>query len=142
MSRNAENVKRIVQRNLDGLSVGKPSPKAIPGNSKVGAGIDTIIRSDIKRAGCGRAIDLDRPYRQIRKGAGAGAADVGPQSSAINGAENMAVSAEVVHHSVRYLGVGGIHFNLIHSGATHRKVVLSPGRAVAGRDENLAAGGE
>jgi hypothetical protein len=83
MGRNAENVQRSVQRNLDRLSVGKPCPNATPVNSKVGAEIDTIIRADIERVGCGSAIDLDRPDRQIGKGAGPDAADAGPGGPAI-----------------------------------------------------------
>jgi hypothetical protein len=148
MRRNAENVKRSVQRKLDALSVGKPRPQATPGDSKVGADIDSIIRSYIKRIGWvsaidwGRVIELDRPYRKIGKSAGTDAADVGPQSSAINRAENMAVSAEVVHHSVCYLGGGGIDLNVIDSGAARREVVLSPGPAVVGGNKDLAGGGK
>src|SRR2546422_3429059 len=138
MRRSAENLKRIVQRNLDGLSVGKPRPKATPGTSKVGAGIDTIIRADVKCVGVGSAIDLDRPYGQIGKVA----ADAGPRGSAISRAENMAVSIECVHHRVRYLGVGGIDLNVIDSAIAGREVVLSPGGAVICGNKDLAGASE
>ena len=138
MRGNAENVQRSVQRNLDGLSIGKPGPKATPVHSKVETGINTIIRADIERVRCGRAVDLDRPYRQIGKGAGAHAADAGPGCPAVEGDENMPVSVEGIHHRVGDLGVGGIDLDVIDSAVACREVVLRPGRPVSRSNKDLA----
>ena len=78
MGSGGENVQVAVERNLEDLSVWKPRAKAAPVESKICAGIDTIIHSDIKRAGRGGVIDLDGPYREIGQGAAACSADVIP----------------------------------------------------------------
>ena len=138
MSGGAQNVQAAIERQLKDLSVGKPRAEAAPAYSQIGAGINAIVCPDIKRARRGEVVDLNRPDRQIGKGA----ADVRPQRAAIGSPENMTHSAKLVDHGVRDLGVGGIDPNLIDSGAARRQIVLRPYRPMVGGNENLATGGE
>lgn len=138
MSGGAQNVQAAIERHLKHLSVGKPRAEAAPAYSQIGAGINAIVCSDIKRARRGEVVDLNRPDRQIGKGA----ADVRPHRAAIGSPENMTHSAKLVNHRVRDLGVGGIDPNLIDSGAARRQIVLNPYRPMVGSNENLAAGGK
>jgi hypothetical protein len=113
MSSGAENAQVAVECNLAGLSVWKPRAKAAPVESKISAEIDTIIGSRVKRAGRGGVIDLERPYRQIGKGAASYATDVSPGYSAINSLENMTKNAKPVDHGIGCEGVGGINLDVI-----------------------------
>ena len=122
MSSGAQNVQAAIERHLKDLSVGKPRAEAAPAYSQIGAGINAIVCSNIKRARRGGVVDLNRPDRQIGKGA----ADVRPHRAAIGSPENMTRSAKLVDHGVRDLGVGGIDPNLIDSGAARRQIVLGP----------------
>ena len=115
MSGGAQNVQAAIERQLKDLSVGKPRAEAASSDSQIGAGVNAIVCSDIKRARRGEVVDLNRPDRQIGKGAAACAADVRPQRAAIGSPENMTISAKLVDHGVRDLGVGGIDPNLIDS---------------------------
>ncbi len=142
MSGGAQNVQAAIERQLKDLSVGKPRAEAAPAYSQIGAVINAIVCSDIKRARRGEVVDLNRPDRQIGKGAAACAADVRPYRAAIGSPENMTRSAKPVDHGVRDLGVGGIDLNLIDSGAARRQIVLGPHRPMVGGNENLAAEGE
>ena len=142
MGGGGEDVQVIVQFNLINLGVGQSGPEAAPVGSKVGAGVNTIIGSDIERAGHGGAVDLDRPHRQIGKGAGSRAADIGPCRPTISRAENVAVSTELVDHRVCNLRVGGIRLYIIDPRAARWEVMLRPRGAMASRNENLAAGCE
>ena len=120
MSGGAQNVQAAIERHLKNLNVGKPRAEAAPVYSQIGAGINAIVCSDIKRARRGEVVDLNRPDRQIGKGAAPCAADVRPHRAAIGSPENMTRSAKPVDHCVRDLGVGGIDPNLIDSGAARR----------------------
>jgi len=138
VSGGTQNVQAAIERQLKDLSVGKPRAEAAPAYSQIGAVINAIVCSDIKRARRGEVVDLNRPDRQIGKGA----ADVRPHRAAIRSPENMTRSAKPVDHGVRDLGVGGIDLNLIDSGAARRQIVLGPHRPMVGGNENLAAEGE
>ena len=138
MSGGAQNVQAAIERHLKDLSVGKPRAEAAPVHSQIGANINTVVCSDIKRARRGEVVDLNRPDRQIGKGA----ADVRPQRATIGSPENMTHSAKLVDHSVRDLCVGGIDPNLIDSGAARRQIVLSPYRPMVGSNEDLAGRGK
>jgi hypothetical protein len=142
MSGGAQNVQAAIERHLIDLSVGKPCAEAAPVYSQIGASINTIVCSDIKRARRGGVVDLNRPDRQIGKSAAPCAADVRPQRAAIGSLENMTPSAKLVDHGVRDLSVGGIDPNLIDSGAARRQIKLSPYRAMVGSNEDLAGRGE
>ncbi len=142
MSGGAQNVQAAIERHLKDLSVGKPRAEAAPAYSQIGAGINAILCSDIKRARRGEVVDLNRPDRQIGKGAAPCAADVRPQRAAIGSPENMTRSAKPVHHGVRDLGVGGIDPNLLDSGAARRQIVLSPHPPMVGGNEDLAGRGK
>ena len=138
MSGGAQNVQAAIQHHLKDLSIRKPRAKTAPGYSQIGAGINAIVGSDIKRARRGGVVDLNGPHRQIGKGA----ADVRPHRAAIRSPENTTRSAKLVDHGVGDESVGGIDLNLIDSGAAHRQIVLRPDRAMAGGNENLAAAGK
>ena len=127
-----------IERQLIDLSVGKPRAEAAPACSQIGAGINAIVGSDIKRARRGEVVDLNRPDRQIWKGA----ADVRPQRAAIGSPENMTRSAKLVDHGVRDLGVGGIDPNLIDSVAARRQIVLGPHHPIVAGNEDLAGRGK
>ena len=127
-----------IERHLKDLSVGKPRAEAAPAYSQIGAGINAIVCSDIKRARRGKVVDLNRPDRQIGKGA----ADVRPQCAAIGSPENMTPGAKPVDHGIRDLGVGRIDPNLIDSGATRRQIVLGPTPPMVGGNEDLAGRGK
>jgi hypothetical protein len=142
VSGGAQNVQAAIERHLKDLSVGKPRAEAVPAYSQIGAGINAIVCSDIKRARRGGVVDLNRPDRQIGKGAAACAADVRPHRAAIGSPENMTRSAKLVDHGVRDLGVGGIDLNLIDSGAARRQIVLGPHRPMVDGNEDLAGRGK
>src|SRR5262249_56256256 len=142
VSGGAQNVQAAIECHLIDLSVGKPGAEAAPVYAQISANINTIVCSDIKRARRGDVVDLNRPDRQIGKGAAPCAADVRPQRAAIGSPENMAPIAKLVDHGVRDLGVGGIDLNLIDSGAARRQIVLSPYRPMAGSSEALAGRGK
>jgi hypothetical protein len=138
VSGGAQNVQAAIERHLKDLSVGKPCAEAAPVYSQIGAGINAVVCSDIKRARRGEVVDLNRPDRQIGKSA----ADVRPRRAAIGSPENMTRSAKLVDHGVRDLGIGGIDPNLIDSGGARRQIVLSPHRPMVGSNEDLARRGE
>jgi hypothetical protein len=138
VSGGAQNVQAAIQRYLIDLSVWKPRAETAPAYSQIGAGINAIVCSDIKRARRGEVVDLNRPDRQIGKGA----ADVRPHRAAIGSPENMTRSAKLVDHGVRDLGVSGIDPNLIDSGAARRQIVLRPYRPMVGGNEDLAGRGK
>jgi hypothetical protein len=138
VSGGAQNVQAAIERHLKHLSVGKPRAEAAPAYSQIGAGINTIVCSDIKRARRGEVVDLNRPDRQIGKGA----ADVRPYRAAIGSPENMTRSAKLVDHGVGDLGVGGIDPNLIDSGAARREIVLGPHHPMVGGNEDLTGRGK
>jgi hypothetical protein len=135
-------VQAAIERHLIDLSVGKPCAEAAPVYSQIGADINAIVCSDIKRARRGEGVDLNGPDRQIGKGAAPCPADVRPQRAAIGRPENMTCSAKLVNYSVGDLGVGGIDPNLIDSGAARRQIVLSPYRPMVGSNEDLAGRGK
>ena len=135
MSSGAQNVQTAIERQLKDLGVGKPCTKAAPVYSQIGAGINPIVCSDIKRARRREVVDLNGPDRQIGKGA----ADVRPRRAAIGSPENMTHSAKLVDYGVRDLGVGGINSNFVDSGTARRQIVLSPYRPMVGSNEDLAA---
>ena len=141
MSGGAQNVQAAIQRHLKDLSIRKPRAEAAPAYSQIGAGINAILCSDVKRARRGGVVDLNRPDRQIGKGAAACAADVRPQRAAIRSPENMTRSAKPVDHGVRDLGVGGIDLNLIDSAAVRRQIALGPRRPMVGGNEDSAGQG-
>jgi hypothetical protein len=85
VSRGAQNAHGAIERHLKDLSVGKPRAEAAPVYSQIGAGINAIVCSDIKRARRREVVDLNRPDRQIGKSA----ADVRPRRAAIGSPENM-----------------------------------------------------
>ena len=116
MSGGAQNVQAAIERQLKDLNVGKPRAEAAPVYPQIGAGINAIVCSDIKRARRGEVVDLNGPDRQI----GEGAADVRPRRAAIGSPENMTRSAKLVDYGVGDLSVGGIDPNLIDSGAARR----------------------
>ena len=142
MSGGAQNVQAAIERHLKDLSVGKPRAEAAPAYSQIGAGINAIVCSDIKRARRGEVVDLNRPDRQIGKGAAPCAADVRPQRAAIGSPENMTISAKSVDYCVGDLGVSRIDLHLIDSGAARRQIVLCPHRPMVDSDENVAGGCE
>src|SRR5262249_17249929 len=138
VSGGAQNVQAAIECHLIDLSVGKPCAEAAPVYAQISANINTIVCSDIKRARRGDVVDLNRPDRQIGKGAAQCAADVRPIRAAIGSPENMTPSAKPVDHGVRDLGVGGIDPDIIDSGAARRQIELSPNRPMVGSNEDLA----
>src|SRR5262249_60690570 len=128
VSGRAQNVQAAIEVHLKDLSVGKPSAEAAPVYSQISANINTIVCPDIKRARRREVVDLNRPDRQIGKGAPPCAADVRPRCAAVGSPENMPRGAKLVDHGVCDLGVGGIDPNLIDSGVARGQIMLNPYR--------------
>ena len=142
MGSGAQNAQATIERHLKDLSVRKPRAEAAPVYSQIGAEINAVVCSDVKRARRGGVVDLNGPDRQIRKRAAACTADVGPGRSAIRSPENMTISAKSVDYCVGDLGVSRIDLHLIDSGAARRQIVLCPHRPMVDSDENVAGGCE
>ena len=146
VSSGAQNAQAAIERNLENLNVREPRAEAAPVYSQIGAGINAVICSDIKRARRGGVVDLNGPDRQIGKRAAACAADVRPVRAAVRSSEDMAPvwfpdiirMYKAVDHCVRDLGVSGIDLNLIDSTAAPRQIAQRPHRPVVDGNKDLA----
>src|SRR5215467_14301307 len=121
VSSGAQNAQAAIERHLENLNVREPRAETAPVYSQIGAGINAVFCSDIKRARRGGVVDLNGPDRQIGKRAAACAADVRPVRAAVRSPEDMA-PIKAVDHGVRDLGVSGIDLNLIDSTAAPRQI--------------------